>query len=119
MYYQLDSLKDESDRLCNLVGRLYNVQDELKNIEIRLSEDTRMQFCIPEINRILINIDLECERLRRTARCLLYIVELCSRCNRRVNEILEEDVSYYVESYDWVENQVDKDIRLSIEKEEV
>lgn len=118
MYIQIDALKGEADRLYNLVGKMYTVQDELKNISVRMSEDVGMQFSIPEIDFISADIDMECERIRKTARCLLYIIELCNRCNFRVSEILEDDADYCVEKYDWIENHIEKDVRLSLEERE-
>lgn len=116
MFIHIDSLKEEVERLYNLVGKMYTIQDEFKNISIRLSEDKRLHFYIPEINCISADIDMECERIRKAARCLLYIIELCNRCNCRVSEILEDDVDYGVECYDWIKNHIEKDIRLTLEE---
>lgn len=115
MYIEYDTLKKESDRLVGLARKMNSLTDEIKNIGIRLSEDMETECHVPELNRISSLLDMDCEEIRRAARCLTYITELCIRCSRRVCDSLEDAPVYREEVYDWIENDIRKEVRISLE----
>ena len=118
MFIEYDLLMKESERLLCIVKRMNLLQDELKGICIRLSEDMETLQCIPEYKRILAAMDVECVEIRKAARFLTYLSELCRRCDRRVGETLEYDPVYYDERYNWVENHIRQEARIVLENKE-